>query len=102
MPLYSSPDRTRALSILQRSAQQQAAKAGRSLADFVAEQAAVGLHAIDAILANSRGSDVARYQASRDRLAADPDYVFEYRQDQVEASFSEQLETLRAGLSQSP
>ena len=101
MPGYSSPDRPLALSILESHAQQQADIDGRSLTDFVAEQAAVGVRALDAMLSNPVGGDVERYRAARDRLAADPAYVFEYRQDQVDASFGQQLETLRAGLSRS-
>ena len=101
MAAYSSPDRRKAISILRNSASAQAEKLGLPLAQFVAEQAAIGIGALDAALA-APGELNALYQAARDRLAADPDYVFEFRQDQVDASFNQELDKLHAGLHRSP
>lgn len=101
MASYSSPDRAQALSILERSAVQQAAKAGVPLSNFIADQAAIGIRALDAALARPGGSKERKYRAARDRLAANANYVFEYRQDQVEDSFNEQLNNLHSGLARS-
>jgi hypothetical protein len=101
MTRYSSPDRAQALSILQRSAAEQAAKTGAPLSTFIAEQAAIGIQALDVALARPGGSKEREYRAARDRLAADASYVFEYYQDQVEDSFNDQLNDLHSGLSRS-
>lgn len=101
MASYSSPDRAQALSILERSAVQQAAKTGVPLSNFIADQAAIGIRALDAALARPGGSKERKYRAARDRLAANANYVFEYRQDQVEDSFNEQLDNLHSGLARS-
>lgn len=101
MASYSSPDRERALSILERSAVEQAARTGVPLSTFIADQAAIGIRALDAALARPGGSKERKYRAARDRLAANANYVFEYRQDQVDDSFNEQLNNLHAGLARS-
>lgn len=98
MATYSSPDRLKAISILRNSASIQAAKVALPLSQFVAEQAAIGIGALDAALAGPGRRNTALYQAARDRLAADAEYVFEYRQDQVDASFNQELDKLHAGL----
>jgi hypothetical protein len=101
MTRYSSPDRVEALSILERSAKLQAEKIGVPLSDFIADQAAIGIRALDVALAQPGGSQERKYRAARDRLVANPNYVFEYRQDQVEDSFNEQLSNLHSGLARS-
>jgi hypothetical protein len=102
MGSYSSPDRARALSILERSAVQQAAKTGVPLPNFIANQAAIGIRALDAALARPGGSNEQKYRAARDRLAANANHVFEYYQDQVEDAFNENLNNLHAGLARCP
>ncbi len=101
MGSYSSPDRAKALSILKRSAAEQAAKTGIPLSNFIDDQAAIGIRALDAAITRPGGSKEQKYRAARDRLAANANYVFEYRQNQVEASFNEQLDNLRSGLARS-
>ena len=101
MARYASPDRPRALWILEKSAEQQAARAGVPVSELVAREVGVCLNIIDERLAHPDTIDVASYSAARDRLVADPNYLYEYRQDQVEASFTQELGKLGAGLSRS-
>ena len=101
MATYSSPDRAGALEILRRSAEEQAAQAATSVDEVMRRAVEIAVNAIDAGLTNAGSDDMSPYRTARARLLADPAYVFEYRQDLVEASFDQELRKLHAGLSRS-